>query len=61
MKGQYFEALNMSYLWKLPVIYICENNHYGMGTSAKRASMNENFFERGDMVPGFRVEWNQIG
>ena len=30
-QGQIFEALNISALWNLPVLFICENNHYGMG------------------------------
>ncbi len=36
--GAFHEALNMAAIWKLPVIYICENNRYGMGTALERAS-----------------------
>ncbi|MFQ5549625.1 MAG: thiamine pyrophosphate-dependent dehydrogenase E1 component subunit alpha, partial [Gemmatimonadales bacterium] len=37
-QGAFHEALNMAALWKLPVVYICENNRYGMGTALERAS-----------------------
>jgi len=45
--GAFHEALNMAGLWKLPAIFICENNRYGMGTALDRASATYNISERG--------------
>ena len=39
--GQVFEAFNVSALWSLPVIYVCENNHFGMGASVLSLSAVE--------------------
>ena len=37
------------------VVFICENNHYGMGTSQERSSASQNFFKKGDYIPGIYV------
>jgi len=50
----------MAKLWNLPALFICENNLYGMGTSVTRASMNIDFYKRGDVIPGIRLEGNNV-
>ncbi|MBQ8651412.1 MAG: pyruvate dehydrogenase (acetyl-transferring) E1 component subunit alpha [Alphaproteobacteria bacterium] len=47
-QGQVYETFNMASLWKLPVVFVLENNHYAMGTAARRAVSGESLKTRGE-------------
>ncbi|XP_023348976.1 probable pyruvate dehydrogenase E1 component subunit alpha, mitochondrial [Eurytemora carolleeae] len=59
-QGQVSEAFNLAKLWNLPVVFICENNHYGMGTSQERHAASTDFYKRGDFIPGIHVDGMDI-
>ena len=56
-QGQLYEAVNMAGLWKIPVVMLCENNQYGMGTSTKRSSVNDEYYKQGGVsLPGIQCD-----
>ena len=61
-EGAFHEALNMASIWKLPVIFVCENNGYGMSTSTERSTAVKNVAERASAysMPGIVVDGNDF-
>ncbi len=56
-QGQVYESFNMAELWKLPMVFVVENNQYAMGTSVNRSSAEDQLFRRGESfrIPGVQV------
>jgi pyruvate dehydrogenase E1 component alpha subunit len=61
-EGAFHEALNMASIWKLPVVFVCENNKYGMSTSVERSTAVARISERasGYSMPGVTVDGNDF-
>ncbi|HUV73963.1 MAG TPA: thiamine pyrophosphate-dependent dehydrogenase E1 component subunit alpha [Anaerolineae bacterium] len=61
-QGCFHEALNMAAIWSLPIVYVCENNQYGMSMSTRRALAIERIAQRADAygIPGVTVDGNDV-
>ncbi|SHO67362.1 pyruvate dehydrogenase E1 component alpha subunit [Pseudoxanthobacter soli DSM 19599] len=61
-EGAFHEALNMASVWKLPVVFFCENNRYGMSTSTERSTAVPNIADRASAyaMPGVIVDGNRF-
>ncbi len=61
-EGAFHEALNMASIWKLPVVFVCENNKYGMSVSTERSTAVKNIADRAVAyaMPGVTVDGNSL-
>ncbi|KAK6089472.1 hypothetical protein P3W45_001609 [Vairimorpha bombi] len=59
-QGQVSESFNMAKLWKLPVVYICENNKYSMWSREDDVCSYRDYYKRGYNIPGIRIEDKDI-
>jgi len=61
-EGEFHESLNMASIWKLPVVFICDNNQYGMSMNVKKAMNIENISTRASSygIPGKTVDGNDV-
>lgn len=61
-EGTFHESINMAAIWDLPVVFLCENNQYGMSMSTKRSMKNETIAQRAQAfgIPGEQVDGNDI-
>jgi pyruvate dehydrogenase E1 component alpha subunit len=61
-EGAFHEAVNLAAVWNLPVVFLCENNHYGMSMSTERAFKIEHISERaaGYGIPGVTIDGNDV-
>lgn len=55
-QGQIAESFNMCAIWDIPTVFVCENNHYGMGTADYKGAKSSSFYQRGDYIPGIHVD-----
>lgn len=60
--GMFHEALNMAAVWKLPVVFLIENNRFGMGTAVDRASATSDIYEKAQAyrMPATQIDGNDI-
>lgn len=61
-QGAFHEALNLAALWKLPVVFVCENNHYAISTNVETSTALGSFYQRaaGYGIPGVKINGNDV-